>query len=421
EYAKTQFGETSGVCLATGEKTVIARTHPSIRGVRGAQSSGAAIVSFNDRAYESYGRAQSYNAPVGAAAADKYAKVLGYLLKNGRNSVGIADTNIVFWCETPSVLEDSMSTLFGRKDIHVTDQRIARFLTALRRGEPVEEFDKDRAFFILGLAAPSQSRLTIRYWYSTTTGYLAERLREHLDDTKVVATTSDEILTPSVWQYLVAVSRRGESQNIEPRMKESLVRSILLGTNYPRRLFVEALERIRVGDEARTVYRDWRAGLIRGYLVRRYRDADTRRLTREVPVELNQDLENTAYQLGRLFAVYEQVQRAAAGRRELNRTIKDRFYAAASTHPARSFVVIQKLSNANQKKLAVSQRVYYGNLLDEIYGRVDARHYPKALSLDEQGFFALGYHHQRKALFTRRTDSEGEEEHEYGGADRTAV
>jgi CRISPR-associated protein Csd1 len=83
--------------------------------------------------------------------------------------------------------------------------------------------------------------------------------------------------------------------------------------------------------------------------------------------------------------------------------------------------VIQKLSNAHQKKLAVPQRIYYGNLLDEIYSRVDSSDYPKALSLDEQGFFALGYHHQRKALFTRRTDSDGEEEHDYGGADSTAV
>jgi CRISPR-associated protein Csd1 len=414
EHVKRQLGDETGVCLATGDTTVIARTHPSIRGVRGAQTSGAAIVSFNDAAYVSYGRQQSYNAPVGAAAADKYTKALSYLLRNGRNSVGIADTNVVYWCETPSVMEESMPALLGRQDIHVTDERVARFLTSLRRGQPVEEFDTDRAFFILGLAAPSQSRLTVRFWYRMETGELAERLREHLDDTDVVATTSDGRLTPSVWQYLVSVSRRGEPQNIEPRMKESLLRSILLGTEYPRRLFVEALDRIKVGDEARPVYRDWRAGLIRGYLVRRFRDFETRRLKREVPVELNQDVEDAAYQLGRLFAVYEQVQRAAAAGRDLNRTLKDRFYGAASTHPARSFAVIQKLSTAHQKKLAVPQRIYYGNLLDEIYGHVDPQAYPRSLSLEEQGFFALGYHHQRKDLFTRKGGSQGQEVQEDG-------
>lgn len=54
-----------GICLATGEKTEIARIHRGIKGVPGAQTSGAALVSFNAPAFESYGKEQSYNAPVG--------------------------------------------------------------------------------------------------------------------------------------------------------------------------------------------------------------------------------------------------------------------------------------------------------------------------------------------------------------------
>ena len=52
-----------GKCLVTGKETEIARIHRGIKGVPGAQSSGAALVSFNATAFESYGKEQSYNAP----------------------------------------------------------------------------------------------------------------------------------------------------------------------------------------------------------------------------------------------------------------------------------------------------------------------------------------------------------------------
>ena len=42
-------------CLITGQEDEIVAVHPSIKGVRDAQSSGAALVSFNAPAFESYG------------------------------------------------------------------------------------------------------------------------------------------------------------------------------------------------------------------------------------------------------------------------------------------------------------------------------------------------------------------------------
>lgn len=117
---------------------------------------------------------------------------------------------------------------------------------------------------------------------------------------------------------------------------------------------------------------------------------------------LNPDVEDAAYQLGRLFAVYEQIQVASVGNRSLNRTIKDRFYTAAATNPRRSFAVLDKLSTAHQKKLKPQLGGFFRKLLEEIMDHIDAGHYPTALSLEEQGLFALGYHHQRKDLFTKK-------------------
>ena len=64
-FLNSKTTEREGICLVTGEKTGISRIHTTIKGVQGAQSSGAALVSFNAPAFESYGKEQSYNAPVG--------------------------------------------------------------------------------------------------------------------------------------------------------------------------------------------------------------------------------------------------------------------------------------------------------------------------------------------------------------------
>ena len=59
-----EAGDILGQCLVTGETLPIARLHPAIKGVWGARSGGASIVSFNKDAFCSYGKTQSYNAPV---------------------------------------------------------------------------------------------------------------------------------------------------------------------------------------------------------------------------------------------------------------------------------------------------------------------------------------------------------------------
>ena len=48
----------TGVCLVTGKSAPIARIHPPIKGVSGANPTGAALVSFNCDAFESYGKNQ---------------------------------------------------------------------------------------------------------------------------------------------------------------------------------------------------------------------------------------------------------------------------------------------------------------------------------------------------------------------------
>ncbi len=63
-------------CLVTGKTGPTAATHPVIKGIAGAQSSGASLVSFNAPAFCSYGKEQSFNAPTGKDAAFAYTSAL---------------------------------------------------------------------------------------------------------------------------------------------------------------------------------------------------------------------------------------------------------------------------------------------------------------------------------------------------------
>ena len=107
---------TFGQCLITGEIGPIARLHPKIKRVTGAQAAGASIVSFNDNAYESFGKTQSFNAPVGESAAFQYGTALNALLdgpQSSKHRIRIGDTTAIFWTVNPTIIEDRHAAIFA--------------------------------------------------------------------------------------------------------------------------------------------------------------------------------------------------------------------------------------------------------------------------------------------------------------------
>lgn len=116
ETARNESSEDGqiGTCLVTGKEAEISRIHKTIKGVPGAQSSGAALVSFNAPAFESYGKEQSYNAPVGKYAEFAYTTALNYLLNQRKYTFQLGDSMIVFWAE--SAEEEYQAAFFGAAD-----------------------------------------------------------------------------------------------------------------------------------------------------------------------------------------------------------------------------------------------------------------------------------------------------------------
>lgn len=386
----------AGVCLVTGERTPIARLHPAIKGVRGAQTSGANIVSFNLDAFASYGKSQGDNAPVGKEAAFAYTTALNHLLaQNAAQRIQLGDASTVFWAETPHDLETLAPDLFGEPSKEDPDRGV-RALKALYQSVQTGQFAVGEAqtrFHVLGLA-PNAARIAVRFWETTTAIELARRIRQHFEDIRVARAAHDpEHL--SLFRLLVACAVQGKADNIPPNLGGDIMRAILEGLTYPATWINAAVLRCR--SEQKVTYP--RAAAIKACLNRAIRHAHRTRThqEREFQAMLDPTNPNPAYRLGRLFATLEKIQEDANP--GLNATIRDRYYGAASSTPVAVFTTLLRLKNHHLGKLHPGRAVQMERLLGEIMNGLDD--FPRHLSLPEQGRFALGYYHQRQAFFTK--------------------
>lgn len=381
-----------GQCLVTGEKTSLARLHPSIKGVWGAQSSGANLVSFNLDAFTSYGKDQNYNAPVGEEAAFAYTTALNHLLKDGsRQRIQIGDASVVFWSEKQSRAEELFGwVLGGTNQVEDTalNQELALFLESLKQGLPYADLDPENPFYILGLS-PNASRISVRFWLQSTVGQMQEQLGEHLRDLDIVRISEKQPENPPLWMLLRETAAHGKRENVPPLLAGEIARAVITGQPYPRSLLTSLISRIRADKQMGYL----RAALLKAYLSRwrrlneQYRN-DPRSM--EVTVSLDLENQNPAYRLGRLFAVLEDLQRSALGPK-INATIRDKYLSSASSAPRATFPQLLRLAQAHIKKSQWGGR-YDRDIQSVLEGVVDL---PSTLNLEEQGLFFLGYYHQK--------------------------
>lgn len=396
-----------GTCLVSGENDEIERLHPAIKGVWGAQSSGANIVSFNLRAFESYGKAekQGENAPVGKKAVFAYTTALNHLLaKDSRQRIQVGDASTVFWGEVPCPLEDSFSSLLGEPPKDDPDQgtrAVAALYRSVEQGSPNVAEDAAR-FFVLGLA-PNAARISVRFWLTGTVREFSERIVRHFSDIAIVHAPFEHQYL-SLFRLLASTAPQGKADNIPPNLGGDTMRAILSGLPYPETLLLSAIRRVRAEHEV--TYS--RAAIIKACINRKTR-RDKPATEEELDVSLDPANTNVGYCLGRLFSVLEKVQEEASP--GLNATIRDRYYGAASSTPVTVFSNLLKLSKHHLAKIDSRGRVVnLEKLIGEITGAINGNEgFPNHLCIADQGRFAIGYYHQKQAFYTRKPEpAEGE-------------
>ncbi|MBU2623710.1 MAG: type I-C CRISPR-associated protein Cas8c/Csd1 [Proteobacteria bacterium] len=391
--------DTSGTqtCLITGNPDTLARLHTAIKGVWGAQSSGANIVSFNLDAFKSFSKEQGNNAPVGKKAEFAYTTALNTLLARGsRQRMQVGDASTVFWAEKKHEIENWFVDIFGEPAKGESDQDNAAIKALFKAPEtgakPV--LDDNTKFYVLGLS-PNASRIAIRFWYFGTVTEVEQNIRQHFEDISIDhAPHQPKYL--SLFRLLVSTALQGKSDNIQPNLAGDFMRAILAGTPYPATLLSSVIRRIRA--EREVTYP--RASLIKAVLVRKVRYKKEKEV---IDMSLDINNANAGYRLGRLFAVLEKIQEEASP--GINATIRDRFYGSASSTPVTVFPHLMKLKNHHIAKLenrgrAVNLEKIIGEIVDEI------QDFPGHLSLDDQGRFAVGYYHQRQNFFKKKEVAE---------------
>lgn len=391
-------------CLVTGREDEITATHPAIKGVRDAQSSGAALVSFNAPAFCSYGREQNYNAPVGKYAAFAYTAALNHLLADRNNVQVIGDTTIVCWAEgaEPVYQDLFMSFMSDKMPSTISDNDLRAALRDLAKGLPCNDLgvDPNRTFYILGLA-PNAARLSVRFFLRDSFGKLMRNINEHYERLEIAGA---KYPTLTLWGLLSATVRDPRKQAPSPILSGATARAVFSGTPYPVSLMEAVLLRIRAEQNV-----TWeRAAILKAYLIKNNERKEDHSMFSEVTsVQLNEDCNYTPYLLGRLFRVMEEIQLASTGW-SVNRSIKDSYFNSAASTPLSVFGKLFALSNYHLKKL-MRDKPGLGKKLGDLESELAARLIsppPARFTQEETICFYLGYYHQTQKRYTKKEENE---------------
>ena len=389
-------------CLVTGGEDEITAVHPSVKGVRDAQSSGAALVSFNAPAFCSYGHEQNFNAPVGKYAAFAYTAALNHLLADKENVQLIGDTTVVCWAEgAEDVYQDfGMAALFGGEKAGLSDNDLRAGLKRLADGLPCEDLgiDPNRPFYILGLA-PNAARLSVRFFLRDSFGALMKNINDHYERLEIAGA---KYPTLTLWGLLSATVRDPKKQVPSPILSGATARAVFSGTPYPVSLMEAVLLRIRAEQNV-----TWeRAAILKAYLIKNNERKDDHSMFSEVTsVQLNEDCNYTPYLLGRLFRVMEEIQLASTGW-NVNRSIKDSYFNSAASTPQSVFGKLFALSNYHLKKL-MRDKPGLGKKLGDLESELAARLIsppPARFTQEETICFYLGYYHQTQKRYTKKEE-----------------
>ena len=408
-----------GFCLISGEQSKIAEKHPVIKGVNGGKAEQM-IVSFNKEAFVSFGKEQGANAPVSEQSAFAYTTALNYLLRQrnqeaNNHCLTIGDTSTVFWAEaddntTAQAAEGFFAHVFTPSDDEQESAKVFNVLEQMSKGRPLQEIvpelSPNTRFYILGLA-PNAARISVRFWLDTTFGQLAENLAQHWQDLALEPCAWKT--PPSIFKLLLETAikfknsegryEKPKAETISPVLAGEVTRAVICGTPYPLSLLSQLITRIRADGDVNGL----RVAIMKAVLERRFRKGF---IEEGVTMSLNNESPNRAYLLGRLFAVLERIQYQALG--ELNAGIADRYYGSASAVP---FSVFPRLLSGAKHHLSRLRKDKAGMAvnLDKDLGEITAKlpeTFPRHLSIDEQGRFAIGYYHQKQSYFAKKETAE---------------
>lgn len=412
-------------CLVTGKDEPVAILHAKIKGVSGAQTSGANLVSFNSDAYESYGHVkdQGLNAPIGKYAAFAYGTALNHMLADREHRLSVGDTSVVYWAESPKPIYQNIFTAVLSPQNEDGNKLLDSIIKRLAEGKPVaDDVEMQTPFYVLGLA-PNAARISVRFFLRDSFGNFLRHIRKHYDDLAIAHAPQDfPYLTP-YWLLRETVNPNSNSKASSPLLSGEVLRSILLDLPYPQSLQSAVLLRIRAEQDnpdrhIQKITRG-RAAILKACLLRMKNNDEYQEV---LTMSLNESSNNRAYVLGRLFAVMEQAQLDSSKSSlkdlpKIKTTIKSSYFNSACSTPRPIFITLFKLNQAHLQKMKKNENlagiaVNYEKLIGTLMDKLDIENnpFPAQHSGLEQDLFVLGYYHQVQNFFTPKEKKHSAEE-----------
>ena len=401
----------STICLVSGAVgQPVAQSHkPTITKVPGL-TSGGYVVSFAKEApaFSSFGFEMGANAPVSETAAAKYALALNELLASDDHSFAVGGVKFCYWAEGSHAAGDDIGCLLDQ----AIPSSVGKFLKAPFSG--IERGLTDADKFLSVSLSGNAGRVVVREWLQVPLSQAIPNLELWFQQLEIVALGAargddDDRRGPYALVRLAAAMVR-ENSELE-RVSEAialLYRAALTKVPVPLRFLGPLLAEFRsalVTDSAKKPkypFNQSRFALLKLILTRNPNGGFT-------PMPQLADTDDQAYNLGRLLQIFSSLQDAAHEYELEGAGVVERYYGTASSAPAGVFAVLWKLHNHHLRKLEQQGDKGQGKAsairtrIAEIVGKFSPAgpnqppRFPRQLSLEAQGRFALGFYQQMAA------------------------
>ena len=201
---------------------------------------------------------------------------------------------------------------------------------------------KRQEFFILGISL-NIARLSVRFFLRNSFGEIMRRVQEHYERLEIVRPSLDKREYLTMWSLLdETVNQKSRDKLPSPVLAGELLRAIVFGTRYPATLLNGITLRIRAEHEVTR----GRAAILKAYYIQNTHPDVPKEV---LHVSLNPDSTNIPYTLGRLFSLLEAIQKSA--NRDIQSTIKDRYFNSASSTPSTVFPTLVNLEMCIRDRL----------------------------------------------------------------------
>ena len=400
--------------------------HGMIKKVPDGQSSGCALVSYNENAFESYELEGNNNSAICTNCAKTYVEGLNWLLSSGNEIVDRSkkgkekktfrytnrknfgsDTAMVFWTRKNETVPEIDYLEAPNPD------DVARLIESVASGtERDGRYLEPDQFYSCALSG-SAARIAVRDWIETSLFDFKKSIANWFQDIAIDEYDGDLKKTKTHYARLYDLARscqRKNSDNSYDKDDTSLARvatylwnAALKNASPPLWMLTKVLQRARLDKYGVTADR---AALIKMILNRNKKGGGF-----VITEKIVQGNKPVAYVCGQIFAKLESIQYAALGDR--NAGIRERYFTYAMTSPAAAFGRLFDLNSKHYKKLKNEKPGLAINLdkeLQNLVKDIDINKLPATFSLEEKGQFAIGYYHQRQAQFDNVKSKEKKKE-----------